>query len=149
MIEAAQVMPLLLEACPSFATTWSVIEQENLWHEDQDDDIADASKTDRLYFDDAEAFVRHMVDLRLDGATGEFPAVFRVIERFLVEGNKDVKNLGLIGYLEGMQMGTVTSKSLDPDAEFLPYLLPVSRRWWDRLNRFWEGDTSALQVTDP
>ena len=47
---------------------------------------------------------------------------------------------GRLGYLEGMQMDTVTSRGLDPEA-FAPWLRPTSARYWAALHRFWESGT--------
>jgi hypothetical protein len=136
MITAGDVMPLLLEACPSFAPHWAEIEAENLDPE---------SPHGRLLYLDAGEFIRHLVRLRVDGKTDEFPAVFDVIERLHVEGDEFVRELTTIGYLEGLQMATVTSAGLDPEQDFRPYLRPVSSQWWERVNQFWAGDPAALR----
>ena len=70
-------------------------------------------------------------------------------ERLLVEGDGYVKILGVIGYLEGIQMRMVTDSGIDPEGTFRPLLLPVSERWWQRVNDFWAGGPRALQATDP
>jgi hypothetical protein len=144
-------MPLLLGACPSFAPAWSEIEPDNaLFDSDPDDrELIAEGQTRRLDYLDAGAFLRHMVVLQLAGERDEFPDIFGVIERFLVEGDDYVRNLGVIGYLEGFQMRTVTDSGIDPEVTFRPLLLPVSERWWQRINNFWAGDTGALMVTDP
>ena len=72
MIEPSDVMPLLLKACPSFASEWATIESENL------DEL---SPTGRLHYIDAGDFIGHMVRLRLADDTHEFPAIFDVLER--------------------------------------------------------------------
>jgi len=139
MIEPLDVMPLLLAACPSFAEEWATTESENL---------DETSPSGRLGYVDAGDFIRHMVRLRLADGTHEFPAIFDVLERLVIEGNDYVRNLGVIGYLEGFQMMTVTGQGLDPEADFRPWLRPVSERWWERINRLWAGDDSALQSDD-
>ena len=130
-----KVIPLLLSACPSFDSEWESSKTENL------DESAPGG---RLYYLDAGDFVRHIVALKASGETGEFPAVFDVIERFVCEGDAYVKNLGVIGYIEGFQMMTVTSAGLDPERDFRPWMRPTSESWWQRLNRFWGGDSGAL-----
>lgn len=72
-----------------------------------------------------------------------------VIEHFVVEGDERVRNLGIIGYLEGFQMATVTESGLDPEVEFRRLVGPASERWWSKINRSWAGDNSALQSTEP
>jgi hypothetical protein len=88
------------------------------------------------------------VSLRLAGRTEEFPAVFDVIERLVSDGDDYVRNLAVVGYLEGMQMMTVTKAGLDPETDFRPYCRPASDAWWERLNRFWAGDMAALRESD-
>jgi hypothetical protein len=70
--------------------------------------------------------------------------VFDVIERLVLEGDPYVSNLAVIGYLEGLQMMTVTGAGLDPESDFRPWLRPESEKKWQQINRFWEGDASAL-----
>lgn len=137
MIERDEVIPLLLEACPSFAPVWAEMEVAN----DDDDD--------RLHYLDASAFARHLGALWLAGDLHEMPAVFAVIERLVVDGDHYVSELAVIGYLEDLQTAPADRFRLDPEVAFAPFLGPVSRRWWDRLNRFWAGDPRALQVEDP
>jgi len=43
-------------------------------------------------------------------------------------------------------MAAVTSAGIDPETEFRPCVGPMSERWWVRINRFWAGDATALQV---
>jgi len=137
VIERGDVPQLVLAACPSFEEPWRTVEAENLYD------------GERLYYLDAGDFIRHLVDLRLRGRTEEFDSVFRMIEQLVVDGDGYVSNLGVIGYLEGLQMATVTSAGIDPEEEFRPRLGPVSSRWWERINRFWAGDATALQVDEP
>lgn len=137
-IEPDQVFPLLLEACPSFAPVWAITESDNL------DDSVPAG---RLLYLDAGEFLRHLGALQLAGSTDEFGAVFDVIERFVVAGDDYVANLGVIGFLEGLQMMTITKLGIDPEQVFRPWLRPVSLAWWKRINRFWDGERDALQVT--
>jgi len=132
-------MPLLLDACPSFAESWREAEQQN---------ADDESLGGRLYYMDAGDFIRHLVSLLLANDTSEFPAVFDVIERLILEGDPYVSELAVIGYLEDCQMMTVTSAGLDPERDFRPWLRPESAKWWDRLNRFWAGDANALRHDD-
>ena len=131
LIVASEVMPLLLEACPSFAPQWvNEVLEENL---------DDANDGGRLFYVDAGAFIHHLVSLKVDGRDAEFPAVFDVFERLVVEGDSYVQNLGQIGYLEGLQMMTVTAAGLSPERDFRPYLRPASERIWGALNRSWGG----------
>jgi hypothetical protein len=68
-----------------------------------------------------------MVALRLDGRTTEFPAIFDVIERLVMDGDPYVQELAVIGYLEGFQMMTVTRSGLDPERTSDPGYVPSRR----------------------
>lgn len=133
VIELDQVMPMLLEACPSFTKQWAISEVEN--------GPDDSGK--RLHYIDAGDFVQHIVELQLVGQLDEFPAVFDALERLLLEGDPQVRNLAAVGYIEGFQMLTVTRRGLDPEADFRPWMRPASQAIWDELNLAWE--TLALR----
>jgi hypothetical protein len=134
VIERDAVLPLVVQACPSFA---AVAEEAS-----PDDG------EERLPYLDAAAFVRHLGELWLTGDVDELPAAFAAIERLVVEGDPDVSELAVVGYLESMQSDTITGLGIDPQEAFVPLLGPASRVWWDRLLRFWAGDPTALQVDD-
>jgi hypothetical protein len=139
VIAPSQVIPMLLVACPSFQPEWETVEEEN-----RDDE----SPTGRLGYIDAGDFIRHLVQLHQDENTSEFPAVFAVIEQLLSDGDAYVQNLAVIGYLEGLQMRTVTDHGIDPAEAFGPYFGLAAWKWWGRINRFWDGDGSALMERD-
>ena len=115
-------MPLLLAACPSFR--------------DRPADNDDGE--DRLHYSDAGHFVHHLLRLHRAGATAEVAAAMQVIERLHVEGDAYVRILATVGYLEDLQNIAGHADDLDP-ADFVPYLGPESRRWWNGLNAFWDG----------
>jgi hypothetical protein len=125
LIHGDDVLPLVIEACPSFSPSWL---GEN----------ADAS---RLGYVDAGDFAHHLVKLATAGRTDTFGKVFTLIERFHVEGDEYVRQLATIGYLEALQN---VSEPSPGQAYWEPYLLPESRRWWDALNAYWAGDPDAL-----
>lgn len=136
-IGAAAVPALLLTACPSFAGVWEEVREEN---EDPEGEAG------RLGYLDAAAFIRHLCSLAIAGTMQEFPAVFDLIERFVVDGDAYVSNLGVIGYLEGFQMRTVTDRGIDPEVTFAPWLRPTSRAYWAAINRFWADGTPIPNI---
>ncbi len=125
MIADSDVADLILEACPSFAASW--------------DPSENVDEKGRLLYVDAMDLCGHLRTLADEDQTAEFPAVFDLIERLHIEGNPYVQELATIGFLE----------CLHPDERFVPWLRPVSRRWWDRVDRYWSGDHSALNAVDP
>lgn len=132
MITREEVMPLLLEACPSFRP---------VWEEEVKDSINLEEDGTRLHYVDAGDFARHLVSLVKAGQLQELPAVFAVFERLHLEGDEYVKELATIGYLEGLQ--NVGGHAGLTDDHFEPFLLRETRRWWKGLNAFWEGKTTG------
>ena len=124
MLITSEVIPLLLDACPSFAPMWA---------ESVHDNAADDWPTGRLNYQDASDFVRHITDLVLAGATTELPAIFAVIERLVVEGDVAVRNLAVIGYIEDLQGGIVQCAGLDPEVDIRPWLGPRSVAAWEQV----------------
>jgi hypothetical protein len=124
-----QVMPLILEACPSFLPTWRKIENDDLFIED------DGSRSG--YGDSAEV-ARHVVELQRAGQTAELPAVFAVIERLRRKGDEYVQTLAWVGYLEDVQNVALRAPSV-PLEDFEPYLGEQSARDWHRLIAEWSG----------
>ena len=123
MITKEQVMPLFLEACPSFIEKWK---EHRAFYEGED-----------LLYVDLGEFARHLVELYKLNRTDEFPAVFEVIERLHLEGDAYVKEAATIGMLEGIQ-NVAGNSGVDPE-EFSRYLKPESAKWWRQLNDFWDG----------
>jgi len=127
MIPKQQVMPLLLEACPSFRPVW----EEHL--HDNGEELLYVALGD---------FARHLLDLFQAGKTEAFPAVAQAIERLHLEGDSNVREAATIGLLEGIQ-NVWGNNNVDPEF-FLPFLLPESARWWKSLNNFWTGDSKHV-----
>src|SRR4051812_26644380 len=120
MITKEQVMPLLLEACPSFTEKWK-------------EHSADWQEENLLYIDLAE-FNRHLIELHKSKQIDEFPAVFDVVEKLHIEGDDYVKGAATIGLLEGIQnIASHTETGIDAE-EFVQYLKPESAKWWHQLN---------------
>ena len=131
LIHADDVLPLVIEACPSFSPSW----------------LGENEDGSRLGYRDAGDFADHLVELATLGRTDTFGKVFTLIERLHVEGDEYVRELATIGYLEDLQNLSTPAPgraSRPGQAYWEPYLLPVSRRWWDALNAFWAGDPDAL-----
>ena len=139
MIGRDDVMPLVLEAVPSFSERWSEIEVDPMF-------LDEATGT-RLHHIDVAWFAPHVVGLQRSGATGELARLFQVIEMLHTDGDDYVKELATIGYLEGIQTACSHTADLRQD-EFEPYLGRESRRWWRGLNAFWSGEIPSVQARD-
>lgn len=137
VIRARDVMPLLLNAAPSFLGTWYEIEDEHL-----DRDIAGG----RLHYLDAGAFARHVIEMYRSNHRAWLQNTFSVIERMHTDGDAYVAELATIGYLEGIQ-NMAGHAGVDPEV-FGPYLGCESVRWWRGIDRFWAREHPTVEPTD-
>ena len=124
MLTRADVMPLLLAACPSFRGPWTVAQTEP-------DYAAD------LLYPQLGDFARHLIALVRRGETAELPGVFAVVERLQREGDPDAQDAAILGFLETLQ-SNAEHADLDP-VVFVPYLGPASHASWHALDQFWFG----------
>jgi hypothetical protein len=85
----------------------------------------------------AEIFVRHLIVQSARGRRQEFPAAFQLIEQMLLDGDGYVRELAIHGFLEGLQ-------NSDRASDFVPYLLPASKWWWEELELFWDGEVDPF-----
>jgi hypothetical protein len=126
MITRDDMMGVLLEACPSFGTAWQAFLDD--WREE--------AGNLPLYLALAD-LARHVIGLVERGMTDELPAAFRVVERWLQEGDEYVRGAATVGLLEDLQnfnLHSVTYPGL-----FRPMLGPESARCWDELEAWWGG----------
>ncbi len=129
MIKQNEMLPMLVEACPSFA-----------------DKLREHRETfEEINYAELGAFAHHLVDLYEQNQTDEFIKVFDVIERFHIEGDDYVKEAATIGLLEGLQ-NVAGNTDLKPEV-FEKYLKPVSTKWWNELNKFWNGKIQFVGQT--
>lgn len=133
MITKDQMFEPLLVACPSFGPTWRDFEKESARHPDQEP----------LYYVALGDLARHLIERFQLGTTEEFSAVFDVVERWHCLGDHYVREAATIGLLEGIQ-NIAGHKGID-SVVFERWLLPETKKWWSKLNRFWDGDVHALR----
>lgn len=131
MITKEQVIiPLFLEACPSFTEK---CKEHCAFSEDED-----------LLYVDLGEFTHHLVELHQADRKDEFPAVFEVIGRLHLEGDAYVRETATIGMLEGIQNAAGNS-GVNPE-EVSVYLKPESVKWWQQLNNFWNGEIGYVEI---
>jgi hypothetical protein len=122
----------MLAVCPSFAPAWAEFRAE--WEK---------RRVDLPVYIALDELARHLIERLRSGATEEFPAVFQVVERWHCEGDHYVREAVTIGLLESIQNNASHAGS-DLGA-FDRWLLPESKKWWDKLNRFWDAHICALR----
>ena len=124
MIEASQMIPLLIDASPSFAKVWEDLQKE--WAGEPD-------LPDYVVLGD---FARHMCSLLSEGDEETLMRIFVVIERLHTEGNRYVREAATVGLLEDLQNTNLHIKNTSPE-QFKRFLLPESCRFWAKLYAFW------------
>jgi len=137
VIRARDVMPLLLNAAPSFLSSWYEIEDDHL---DRD------NPGGRLHYLDAGAFARHVIEMHRSNHRVWLQNAFAVIERMHTDGDAYVAELATIGYLEGIQ-NAAGHAGVDPEV-FVVHLGVESSRWWRGLDRFWAGLHPTVEPDD-
>lgn len=138
MITNSDMFTPLLEADPTFEPRW----------QDFVADYADEPELP-LYIALGE-LADHILERQQRGDTLGFDKIFDVVERWHREGDAYVSEAASIGFLESLQNrlgGNDRAESVRGvrASDFEPYLGPETRRWWEKLFRFWEGDTTALR----
>jgi len=121
----------LLSVCPSAEFEW----QKHLksW-----------GTQERGAFNDVAVFARHVVNSYAIGKTGEFPALFELLEKLVEQGDQSIVELVTIGLLEDIQ--TVASNRDFGYDVFEPWLGPACAREWARLEATWNGKSSLADV---
>ena len=122
MIEKDEMLELAVKACPSFKPAWEEFLDD--WKDEKDLPLY-------LALGDLS---RHISSIIETAQNSELKELFEVVERWHIEGSSYVKEAATIGLLEGLQ-GQSNATSIEP------YLLPESKKCWDKVNEFWENGT--------
>ena len=118
-LRGPDVMPLLLEACPSFRSRWA---EHTAWR----------GYEPLLHVDIAE-FADHLGVLVRTGADAELPRAFAMVERLLAEGDHDVQDAVGTSFTEGL-WSALGSLEL-ADAAFARYFGPRTAADWEFICR--------------
>lgn len=89
------------------------------------------------------SLAQHLLARLQTGDTVGFEGIFAVVELWHTKGDAYVREAASIGLLEGLQ--NLSGGSGERTMTVEPWLGPESRRWWDKLDRYWEGDSKALR----
>jgi hypothetical protein len=135
VIGRAQVLPLLVAACPSFRAAHPAIA------------IDESGMIDP--FEQLGAFAHHLVDLAADGRADELPAVFAVVEDVLADGDGEAVTFVRTGLIEDIQ--NITSHrdvTVEPDA-FVAVLGPAAAEVWQQLDESWTAAAAERASREP
>jgi hypothetical protein len=129
-IDQDEMIRLVLEACPDLAPAWDE------WRNEFKDDPEGPPLFTFLH--EVASQVEEMLrDEDLEGVR----RVFDLVERLNVEGDRDVQMYATLGILENVQgLAGVEGDDIVPwGPKFVPYLGPVSKKRWERVEAMWAG----------
>ena len=118
IITRERMIEPLLEADRSIAPLWATFVEE--WG---------GEPNPPLYLA-LSGVARHLIGQLKAGDTSSFRALFDVLQ-----GDSYVREAASVGLLEDLQ-NTSLHDATEPKA-FEPWLRPESKRWWDKVDRFW------------
>lgn len=131
LLTRANMFEPLLAADPSFQPRWAAFLAE--WDDDPDPPLYIA----------LSSLAEHVLDRLKNKDTQNFEDIFAVVERWHVEGDEYVAEAASIGFLESIQNQSGGNNRNGVTVE--RWLGTETRRWWIKLDRFWEGEAGALQ----
>ncbi len=119
MVTQGEIIPLLREVAPR-------------WEPDNNDPV----------YVQLGSLGRHIVTCVASGQTEGLAPIFAALERLHVDGDAYTREAATIGILESIQ-NHAGHENL-PFSKFEPMLRPETRRWWDKLLAFWEGQSPTV-----
>jgi hypothetical protein len=126
-----EIMPLLLQACPTFRDRWELF-------------LADWGEEEPEKYTSAGEFALYIMDLYDTGNEEELSAAFEAIESLMRDGDAEVKNIAAVGILEDLQ--NLGSHREHGYVVFESWLGRQSEEAWRDLERVWDGKSSLAQV---
>jgi hypothetical protein len=125
MIDRANMMELIIVACPGFAPTFDTFLAE--W----------ADETELPYYLALGDFSEYLIKLLENDERNELSAAFKIVEQLHVDGDKYVCEAATIGILENLQNSNL-HKRTEPD-QFVEFLRPVALKYWHKVMDFWKN----------
>lgn len=123
-----QIEGLITKACPSVMTSQDFRQWKEAW----------TKETEPPYYLLASSLVRHLTHLNSLKKYDEFPELFALIEELHLRGDQYVNEWATVGILEDLQNTNLHPAGSAPD-DFVRFLGPVSKWWWEEVNLFWNG----------
>lgn len=142
MITRHDMFEPLLEALPAFRPRWEAFVE--YWR----DNPSNGFKTDPrdlpnylLLGDLAD----YLADLLLAGQIDDVSRALAVCERWLLEGDHYVQEAATVGLIEDLQNRAQRLKIAEE--RFTDLFGPEGRRWWDKVNAFWNKGELLVDET--
>jgi hypothetical protein len=135
-IDTGEMMRLVLQTCPELDETW------RQWQDEFRDDPEGPPLFTFLH--EVASLLEQML---ASGHTERIRRVFDLVERLNVEGDRDVQMYATLGILENVQglAGMEGDDMVPYGPRFEPYLGPVSRRRWERIEAMWAGTLTGSE----
>lgn len=131
MIERSQMFEPMLEAHPEFSELWDEFIKEWL------------SEPEGLpYYTLISDVVRECSKILATGQKHRIRKVLSVVERWLLEGDKYVREAATVGFLEDLQNGNLHEGTTPED--FVEFLGPECSFWWKKVERFFSHGEPIL-----
>ena len=123
----------MIAACPTFEDTWVRFNEE--WKDDPMllEDGADGTLPHYLLLSE---LADHLIDLLERGEMERFPAIFAVVEDWVVKGEHYVSEAAVVGLLEDLT--AIHRYTTSDPSKFLPWLGPESKKWWFEVIDYWK-----------
>ena len=130
-IEAEDIVPLLLAACPSASALWR---GELDWWEGET----------QGHYNVTGVFARHVVSSFSQNQLEELPAFFDLVERLITHGSESVRGLAIVGLLESIR-NIASHESFGPEP-FKKFLMPQSKAAWLEIEAAWNEKQTLADV---
>lgn len=128
-ISKEAMFPPILENFPRFKPMWDQFQKD--WDEE----------ADKPYYILLGNLAQLVVEDLSSGDMESCESVLRVAEDWLVHGEAYVKEAAATGFLEGIQ-NIAGNQGVDT-TPILTLLGPESKKRWNQLNQYWNGDPRA------
>lgn len=135
----AEIIPGLLRECPELQAAWDKHAAD--WAQEDPKDYDGEIPGD---YNNASEMIHALIEFYAQGETHWFPRFFTYIERLLKEGDEEVQNIAVIGYLETLQTAA-SWKDHGPEV-FVQWMGPESRQSWVRVHQWWSGGKSLIEI---
>lgn len=126
-MQSAEIISLLVAVCPGINETRIVIGEST-----QDE------------FSEASLVAHYLIDRVKREETNSFPEIFSIVERGIIEGSDDARDLLVVGLLENLK-NFASWQDMDYSI-FEPWLGSETHIAWRWLEKKWRGSTSLADA---